>query len=254
MARRNKLWRFAQLQTYANYFEAPINGPNAGHDVIGCSGKKEDMRGRWAKDHFGNDNPITLELACGRGEYTVALAQAHPNRNFIGVDIKGARIFLGATELKEAGVTNAAFLRTRIESIDHFFGIGEVSEIWITFPDPFHGSENRRLTAPRFWINYARMLPEGGRIHLKTDDPDLYEYSREQSSSLTHFKQVADFPDIYGEKELPHPELIHKTYYERKNIAKSPTIHWLSWERNGEPAPDAYMVKEPEEVKDEEGA
>ncbi len=246
MARRNKLWRFAQLQSYPNYYEAAEEGPAPGHTVRGHLGTPLDLRDRWAQHHFGNTNPITLELACGRGEYTVALARTHPNRNFIGVDIKGARIYQGATELRDDGITNAAFLRTRIEFLDHYFGIGEIDEVWITFPDPFHSSENRRLTSPRFWTSYARLLKPGGRVHLKTDDELLYEYSAEQSQKLTHFEEVANYADIYNETNLPHPELTHKTYYETKHLAKGLTIKWLSWQRNNllPPSPFRYGAEQ----------
>ena len=244
MARRNKLWRFAQLQSYDNYYEASVDGPRPGHEVIGSSGEPEDMRGRWARDHFGNDNPITLELACGRGEYTVALARAHPDRNFIGVDIKGARIYQGATELREEGVTNAAFLRTRIEFIDHFFALGEVDEVWITFPDPFPGSVNRRLTSPRFWTSYARLVRCGGYVHLKTDNEGLYDYTVNEldAAHLRHFTEVANYHDIDAEPQLPHPELAYPTYYERKHRGLGATIKWVSWQRNelAPPSPFRY--------------
>ena len=242
MARRNKLWRFAQLQSYPNYYEAPVNGPDAGPEVIGHTGEAVDLRGHWSKSHFKNEHPITLELACGRGEYTVALAQEHEARNFIGIDIKGARIYQGATQLLKENYTNAAFLRTRIEVVDRFFALGEIDEIWITFPDPFHNSVNRRLTSPRFWVSYARLLKPGGKVHLKTDDPDLYEYSRSQTASEDLFRLIADVADIYGQPSLPHPELKHRTYYEQKNISKSPSIRWLCWQRTDALPPEPYVI------------
>ncbi len=237
MARRNKLLKFAQLQTYDNYFEPrELHHP----EVIGADGTARDLRGVWAADHFGNANPITLELACGRGEYTVALARANPARNFIGVDIKGARIYQGATTARDEGLGNAAFLRTRIEQIDHFFAIGEVAEVWITFPDPFPSSVNRRLIAPRFWTDYARLLASGGRLHLKTDNDGLYEYAQEIKADPKHFALVADHPDIYAEATLPHPELAHPTYYEQKHRGQGATIKWMSWERNAELPPSPF--------------
>ncbi len=237
MARRNKLLKFAQLQTYDNYYEPKeLHQP----EVIGADGRARDLRGVWAKAHFDNAHPITLELACGRGEYTVALARANPTRNFIGVDIKGARIYQGATEARNEGLGNAAFLRTRIEQLDHFFAIGEVAEIWITFPDPFPSSVNRRLLAPRFWTDYARILPAGGRLHLKTDNEGLYAYAQEIKADAKHFTLVADHPDIYSEEHLPHPELAHPTYYERKHRNQGATIKWMSWERNEEMPPSPF--------------
>ena len=233
MARRNKLWRFAQLQTYPNYYEAANRGPNPEGLVRGHGGKPLDLKGQWASQHFGNDHPITLELACGRGEYTVALARANPDRNFIGVDIKGARIYLGATQLREENLTNAAFLRTRIEFIEHYFAKGEIDEIWITFPDPFPNSVNRRLTAPRFWASYAHLVKPGGRVHLKTDNEGLYAYSSEELPPEAHpgFRKVADYKDIDAEPALPHPDLVHPTYYERKHRGLGATIKWMSWVR-----------------------
>ena len=241
MARRNKLWRFAQLQTYPNYREAAADGPTGGPEVVGHDGAPRDLRGRWAAKHFGQaDAPLTLELACGRGEYTVALARSRPDRNFLGVDIKGARIYHGATTLRDESLANGGFLRTRIERIGDFFAVGEVDEVWITFPDPFPGSVNRRLTSPRFWTSYARLVRPGGRVHLKTDDDGLYAYSRQQAPA--HFRQRADYDDIYAEPPLPHPDLAHRTYYEGKHLAAGLTIKWLSWQRDDSPAPDPWRV------------
>ena len=239
MARRNKLWKFAQLQTYPNYYEPrELHHP----EVIGHDGQARDLRGAWARAHFGNAHPLTLELACGRGEYTVALARAHPERNVIGVDIKGARIYQGATEAREEGLGNAAFLRTRIEHLDHLFAVGEVAEIWITFPDPFPNSVNRRLIAPRFWTEYARLLAPGGRLHLKTDNEGLYAYAQEIRDGLAHFETVADVADIHATTQLPLAELAHETYYERKHRAAGATIKWLSWRRRDvlPPSPFRY--------------
>ena len=147
MAGRNKLQKFAENLTFPNVYESfDLTKPQ----LTGLHGAEVDLRGKWASEHFGNDHPITLELACGRGEYTLDLARQYPDRNFIGVDIKGARIWRGAKTALAEGLDNAAFLRTRIEAISHFFAPAEVDEIWITFPDPClkKGKENRRLTAP----------------------------------------------------------------------------------------------------------
>lgn len=138
------------------------------------------LKGKWNRDFFGNDRPIVLELGCGRGEYTVALGERFPERNFIGVDVKGARLWRGAKTATENGMKNVAFLRTRIEFIDSCFAPGEVDEIWITFPDP-QLNKNRikkRLTAPQFLAMYARFLREGGMINLKTDSVHLHEYTK----------------------------------------------------------------------------
>lgn len=236
MARRNKLWRFAQLQTFDNFFDGPDLEQA---EVIGSNGNKIDLRGKWASSFFKNNNPITLELACGRGEYTLALAEKNPNRNYIGVDIKGARIYQGAKRALASKLTNVAFLRTRIEALDYFFEVGEIDNIWITFPDPFlkKGSINRRLTSPRFWNGYARMLKPNGEINLKTDDDVLYAYSKEVSPTLSQFKLVEDFNDIYSLSSLPIPELETKTYYEKKHLANGLTIKWLRWQRDNNEAP-----------------
>ena len=232
MARRNKLWKFAQLQTFPEYYEpVDLRAP----EVVSADGVPRDLRGAWARTHFGNDRPLTLELACGRGEYTVALARANAQRNFIGVDVKGARIYQGATRAREEGLGNAAWLRTRIEHIGHVFAVGEVDEAWITFPDPLPNSVNRRLIAPRFWTDYARLLAPGGRLHLKTDNEGLYAYAREEllgrPVTETHFRLVADHADIHATSTLPHPDLAYETYYERKHRGQGATIKWLSWER-----------------------
>ena len=241
MARRNKLWRFAQLQTYPNYREAAADGPAGGPEVIGADGAPRDLRGRWGAEHFGRaDAPLTLELACGRGEYTVALAGAYPERNVLGVDVKGARIYHGATALRDAGLANGGFLRTRIERLADFFAVGEVDEVWITFPDPFPRSVNRRLTSPRFWTGYARLVRPGGRVHLKTDDDGLYAYSRQQAPP--HFRCAADVDDVYAAAPLPHPDLAHRTTYEGKHLAAGLTIKWLSYERDASPAPEPWRV------------
>ena len=155
------------------------------------------IKGRWGQEMFGNDHPIVLELGCGKGDYTIALAQRHPEINYIGVDIKGARLWKGAKFATENALPNVAFLRTRIEFIDAFFGPGEVSEIWLTFSDPqLRGSENARLSSPLFLERYRRFLRPGGFIHLKTDSRYLYEYT--QAVCQVNDLQVLAFgTDIY---------------------------------------------------------
>ena len=174
----------------------------------------------------------------------MALARAHPERNVVGVDIKGARIYQGATELRDGGVANGAFLRTRIERIDDFFAVGEVDEIWITFPDPFPGSVNRRLVSPRFWVSYARLLRPGGAVHLKTDNDGLYAYASDEltGEAYPHFTREADVGDIDAAAELPHPDLAHPTFYERKHRGLGATIKYMRWRRGEAPAPEAYRV------------
>ncbi len=225
MSKRNKLQKFADLRSFPNVYE------NFHHDnpqLLGIEGQEVELKGEWTEAHFKNQNPITLELACGRGEYTLALAERFPERNFIGVDIKGARIWKGARIALENEWHNAAFLRTRIEQITHFFAPGEISEIWITFPDPFlkKGKENRRLTSPRFLDEYRKILPAGGLIHLKTDSPELYEFTLEVLSSYEHAELLVDQDDIYSQ-ELIMPELAFRTYYENMHLRDGKTIKYV---------------------------
>jgi tRNA (guanine-N7-)-methyltransferase len=216
---RQKLKKFAELLTFPNVYENP---DNSNPQLIGLDGEPIDLKGKWQTLHFKNNNPITLELACGRGEYAVALAKLFPNRNFIGVDIKGARIHQGARAAKAHNSDNVAFLRTRIEHIDAFFGEGEIDEIWITFPDPFlrESKSNRRLTSSYFLEKYRRILKPNGIVHLKTDSPVLYDFTLEtlQNTEGVHLDVKSE--DIYA-SPLGIQELDIKTYYEAKNIAKS---------------------------------
>jgi tRNA (guanine-N7-)-methyltransferase len=222
---RRKLQKFSQLQTFRHVYESFDTGTPTLHWV---DGQMVEMAGRWQSQHFGNENPITLELACGGGEYTVALAEAYPDRNFIGVDIKGNRIWKGASQAMEHGLNNAAFLRTRIELITPFFAKDEVSEIWITFPDPFlrESKENRRLTSPPFRERYRNILKPGGIVHLKTDSPELYDFSMETISADPQCHILYHDDDIYA-KPLPIPELDTKTRYEGMHLQAGKTIKYI---------------------------
>ena len=227
MATRNKLQKFAELLTLPNVYESfDPTDPR----LTGAGGAPVERRGRWAAGHFGNANPLTLELACGRGEYTLDLARQHPQRNFLGVDIKGARIWRGAKTARAEGLDNAAFLRTRIEVIDAFFAPGEVEQIWITFPDPFlkKGKENRRLTAPRFLRLYQRILAPGGLIHLKTDSRELYDFTGEVFAEQPAVEVLYRDADIYA-RPLPLPELATETYYERMHRRLGKTITYTQF-------------------------
>ena len=227
MSTRNKLQKFAEILALPNVYESydPTDPALTGRD-----GQKVDLRGKWAQNHFGNNNPITLELACGRGEYTLDLARQYPDRNFIGVDIKGARIWRGAKNAIAEGLDNAAFLRTRIEVIAKFFAPGEVDEIWITFPDPFlkKGKENRRLTAARFLKQYRAMLKPGGLIHLKTDSRELYEWTQEIFAKQPAVEVLYHDHDIYS-KPLVIPELATETYYEKLHKGLGKTITYTQF-------------------------
>ena len=165
---KGKLAKFADMASYPHVFEYP-------YSVV--DEVPFDMKGRWHEDFFRNDHPIVLELGCGRGEYTVGLARLYPDKNFIGVDIKGARMWTGATEALREGLSNVAFLRTNIEIIDRFFAEGEVAEIWLTFSDPQMKKVTKRLTSTFFMTRYRRFLQDRGRIHLKTDSNFLFTFS-----------------------------------------------------------------------------
>ncbi|GAB3551976.1 tRNA (guanosine(46)-N7)-methyltransferase TrmB [Spirosoma fluminis] len=185
------------------------------------------IRGNWGTEYFNNDNPIVVELACGKGEYTVGLAQAYPDVNFIGVDIKGDRIARGAKAAQVLGLTNAAFLRTDINYISEFFAEGEISEIWITFPDPQPRpkQEKHRLTYPRFLMLYKSLLVKSGTLHLKTDNPELFAYSLEKVKE-EGFTDLQWTTDLY-KSPLNQIHIGIKTKYEQMFFDRGFTINYL---------------------------
>lgn len=228
MGKKNKLKKFEDLHIFPNVYENfdftdPLLYKSASETV--------DLKGKWSSEQFNNNNPITLELACGGGEYTVALAAKYPDRNFIGVDIKGARIWKGASKALEENIHNAAFLRCRIEKIAEFIGSGEISEIWITFPDPFLKStqESRRLTSPAFLQRYKGFAKDGATIHLKTDDDTLYEYTLSVVHQYEGARLLTSNDDIYN-GTLPIEELSFKTYYENMHLKKGKSIKYISFQ------------------------
>ena len=208
---QKKLLRFAQIKEFENVFEYP-----------------KDMQGKWG-NYFKNENPVVLELACGRGEYTVGLAQLNAKRNFIGVDIKGNRMYIGAKKASAEELHNAAFLRTQIELIPDYFAGQEVSEIWITFPDPQLriSKAKKRLTHPRFLRLYQQILKTDGIMNLKTDSPHLYRFTK-KVIAMYHLTLLEDTADAYAEKNIA-AELKIKTHYESLDIAGSKTIHYLKF-------------------------
>ncbi len=208
---QKKLLRFAQIKEFDNVFEKPT-----------------DMQGKW-QQHFNNENPIILELACGRGEYTVGLATLYPNQNFIGVDIKGNRMYIGAKKALDTGLTNAAFLRTQIEALSYCFNAAEVDEIWITFPDPQLriSKAKKRLTHPRFLRQYQQILKPGGVVHLKTDSPHLYRFTKKVIAKYG-LNLLVESADVYASSEIA-PALQIKTHYESLDIAGSKKIHYLKF-------------------------
>ena len=194
-----KLRKFAENETFRCLLQpeasAVLAKPEGTRELIL---RDHAIKGNWNRDMFATPQPIVVELGCGKGEYTIALARRHPEMNFIGVDIKGARLWKGAKEATEQAMGNVAFLRTRIEFIDAFFGPGEVSEIWLTFSDPqLRGSENARLTSPLFLRRYSRFLRSGGIVHLKTDSRFLYEYTSSVIRA-NHLEVLASGVDIYN--------------------------------------------------------
>lgn len=186
-------------------------------------------KGRWNSDLFPVSYPITLELGCGRGEYTVGLAENYPDRNFIGIDIKGARMWAGAKTVEENKIPNALFLRTEIENIDHFFAPEEISELWITFPDPQMQKPRKRLTSTRFLNLYRKTMQPGAIVNLKTDSPFLYEYTR-RLAKVNNLPILTDIPDLYASEaadvNVDNYRSI-QTYYEQQWLSRGKTIKLL---------------------------
>lgn len=214
---KNKLKKFADMSTFRCALQYP-------REVLLSEGFP--YIGKWHEEFFKNNGAITLELGCGKGEYTVALAKANPERNYIGVDIKGARMWSGAKEVEENEIPNAAFLRAEIENIDRFFAPGEVDEIWITFPDPQMQKTRKRLTSVRFLQMYGKFLKPGGVINLKTDSPFLYEYTR-RLAELNGFEIVSITDDLYG-SGMADPVSSIKTYYESQWLSRGKKIKLIS--------------------------
>lgn len=228
MGRKNKLRKFAEVLSFPNVYECY----NVRQPALTAAGMRQvELKGQWKARHFRNDYPITLELACGGGEYTVELARRFTKRNFIGVDVKGNRIWKGAKTALQDNIPNAAFLRTRIEIIDHFFAPAEVDEIWITFPDPFPraSKENRRLSSAFFLDKYRKILRPGGLVHLKHDDPDFYRFTLDTIAADPRCTLLYADDDIYA-KPLPYPELGIQTLYESMHLAAGKTIKYVRFQ------------------------
>ncbi|MBR3408254.1 MAG: tRNA (guanosine(46)-N7)-methyltransferase TrmB [Paludibacteraceae bacterium] len=223
---KNKLKKFAEMETFQNVFQCGAR-ELGGRQPSEVSLQKHPMAGHWREQFFHNDKPIVLELGCGRGEYTVGLARKYPDRNFIGVDIKGARMWAGAKEATLDGLRNVAFLRTNIEIITAFFAPDEVDEIWITFCDPQMKKATKRLTSTWFMQRYQRIVRPGGLIHLKTDSPFLYTYTREMLR-LNPYPVLADTDDLYACEQYPDAQSL-KTHYERQWLDRGMRIKYLAW-------------------------
>lgn len=215
---KNKLKKFAEMREFTCALQYP-------REELIKSGFPH--RGSWNGGVFADAAPIVVELGCGKGEYTVGLAKSDATRNYIGVDIKGARMWRGAKTVEEEGLTNAKFLRAEIENINHFFAPGEVEEIWITFPDPQMQKTRKRLTSTRFLNLYRQLLRDCGVVNLKTDSPFLYEYTR-RLVELNGFEVLMNTDDLYG-SGLADPVSSIKTFYEQQWLARGKKIKLLSF-------------------------
>ena len=221
---KNKLRKFSELSEIDFVYQYPF---------ARLAAEGFPMRGRW-HEVFGNDRPIVLELGCGKGEYTVGMARKDPSRNYIGVDIKGARMHSGATAAKREGLTNVAFIRTSIELLERFFAPGEVADIWITFPDPQMQKVNKRLTGTRFCSMYRRVAAPGCLVRLKSDSPFLYTYTARMARE-NGLRIAADTADLYGEGyTTTEPWLGIRTHYEQQWLNRGLTIKYLAFCLDGD--------------------
>ena len=242
---KNKLKKFAEMETFHNVFQCGARECVEDSPVV-------TMRGKWRELYFHNNNPIVLELGCGRGEYTVGLAQRDPNKNYIGIDIKGARMWAGAKQAELAGIKNVAFLRTNIEMISNFFSPDEIDEIWITFPDPQMKKATKRLTSTFFMQRYRQLVRPDGIIHLKTDSPFLYTYTQAMVKE-NHYPILVDTNDLYSEEAIrtlgdkANEARMLQTHYENQWLDRGLTIKYIVWQLPAEPS---YIEPEIEIEKD----
>jgi tRNA (guanine-N7-)-methyltransferase len=211
---KDKIRRFAEFKTFPNCFDYPFH-----------------LKGKWHQEYFKNSNPIVLELACGKGEYTVALAEAFPGKNFIGIDIKSNRMWVGAKMAQEKGIKNAGFIRMIIEKLSEHFEKNEVSEIWITFPDPFPKDkhEKHRLTHPRFLKIYQEVIQDAGIMNFKTDDDGLFSYTQELFAQLG-IEPIQLVRDVHGNKEVDEYVRNITTHYEKLFRGRGRTIKFMKFQ------------------------
>ena len=217
---KNKLAKFEEMKAFEHVVQVPYSS---------VKDSDFELKGKWSS-FFGNKNPIVLELGCGKGEYTVELAQKFPAVNYIGVDIKGARLWKGAKTALSEGLKNVAFLRTNIEITPRFFAAGEIDEIWLTFPDPQMKKKRKRLTSTTFLNKYKHFLKPNGIIHLKTDSNFQFSYTKELVS-LNGFEVLAQTDNLY-ESELLNETLQIKTFYEKQWLARGITIKYIAFRLN----------------------
>ena len=222
---RNKLEKFAENETFFNFFNP---------DYQSIKNLDFHLKGNWQKEFFKNNNPIVLELGCGKGEYTINLAEKYPDKNFIGIDRKGARMWKGCKYSIEKEMKNVAFIRTQIAYIAQCFDKNEVSEIWLTFPDPQpkRTKANKRLTSPLYLDFYKKIIQANGNIHLKTDDKSLFEYTLEVINDF-QYKVIDRKSDIYALEKIDENLLI-ETYYEKKWKEQGHKIYYVKFQLNSE--------------------
>lgn len=226
MSKKNKLQKFEENKSFDNLFQ---------YSYERIMGEGFPLKGRWHEDFFHNDHPIVLELGCGKGEYSVGLARAHTDINYIGIDIKGARMWRGLTQAREEGLSNVAFIRTRIDQIEHFFAPDEVDEIWVTFPDPHPGEGERnarhRLTSPEFLERYRKFVKPDGVLNLKTDSPIMYEFTLHEVIEKQGLPLLYHTDDLYANDDVLEVKTI-RTFYEQMWLDEGRTIKYLKFNIN----------------------
>lgn len=216
---KDKLRRFAENETFANMFQMKYEDVKDGFY----------LKGKWREEFFKNDNPLVLELGCGKGEYTVGLAKQYPNKNFIGIDIKGARMWRGCKTSVDENINNVAFVRSHVQLLNFYFGEKEVSEIWITFPDPQLKKPNKRLTSPRFLDTYAKVLRDDAVIHLKTDSKELYDYTLNEVLIPQNRKVLVSTNNLY-ESNIIEDVISIRTFYENIYLSQGKPITYLKFQ------------------------